>query len=402
MTRLPALALLLSAAPALARPGGTALAQLLQAAGDAGTAVAVPSDACAPGRLAAALEARLTLPADAAERDRLRQVLGDLAASATGAELACAFVNEGRSAVLAFDDLPGELESAEGSHLIVGVAAVTDRDAAPPRVRVNRLYLRADPARSRTDLAASVAHELLGHALEAQRSAAAGVPRRAYFAFRGDEEGGRLIGWLVRADRGGPFVDAAMWDYLEDREGYFRAAQSRTPAYAVSLTAAEMGDARSVIRAREAALDAAAAEISREAEDARRWSAVFDHFVDAHGLGFERGGHLRVDIDQELAWNELSAAQLARARTAVISATVDLEHGSGAAALREAAGHPYFAEAESRIALRAEALRARVRGLSRPARPWPQGALDWEGLRAMYREDRAVHPDHFPGEGWPR
>lgn len=291
--------------------------------------LAAPARAGEPA-LMAAMRERLGWPGPAsasAEQRALDAALARLLATPTGEALGRQFVAEGHRATVEFADLPGELVEYEGKLELVGETATTNGRAWPPRVSLNRLYLREDSSLRDVDLSATLAHELFGHAMEAQRASRAGVPFHVFSFYAGDELNGRLIGWLVRLELGAALADEAMELHLRDPAAYVRRSYAQSSTYAVALTRQEMRDPLRAVRERIATLDAA-----RDANEAA----------------------------PESGYRSLMRERIAQSREAVARQIEMWLHRSGTDPIRAAADHPHLVELDAVIARRAEAVRVRA------------------------------------------
>ncbi len=133
---------------------------------------------------------------------------------------------------------------------LAGASGMLDwDDEGSLRVNLDESYLRDDSPETRRNAIATLAHELLGHALWRIRAVKAGVGP-AFEHYENDEANAHLVEWTIAAELGEALDDPYMRDFLEDPRAYHRRMKSRTEVSAVTFSLAEMDDPLAALRGR--------------------------------------------------------------------------------------------------------------------------------------------------------
>lgn len=269
----------------------------------------------------------------------------------------------------------------------------------PPLVTLNKDYLDTDPDYRRVTSAATLGHELFGHAFEIQRAKKAGVSSDAVYYYRGDEAGSGLVGWLVQSELGGALSNGHMWNYLADPEVYHAGLKTNLPYYATTLSLAEM-------RAPVATLESRVAKIARDRISAREhaatmvaWRGPIKHFIEIHGVEESAFSSLNEDIASAVVWNN-SRQKTLDDISAYLNGKITAWNMPQSAALKKdlasASTSPYMRESEERLSARAERLRLLVAGrAAEPMVPPVPGKITWEEFHRMVDRDRKDMPEHW-------
>ena len=136
-----------------------------------------------------------------AERTAMDAMLARMMESPTAREVAAKFIKADAKVKFSLEEMPGSaVETREGKKTIVGFRGHTLINDNPPSVVLNKLYMQpgVDGAEG------TLAHEMLGHALE--RQLYGGGDDVIYQYNETEEENARLIGWSRRSLRSGPIT----------------------------------------------------------------------------------------------------------------------------------------------------------------------------------------------------
>ena len=365
----------------------------------AGGPAAAPTAQAA--ELLKALRSSLDIVPDADPRavTAMNEALESLIKTPTGRELALEFTASGAKAKLEFGAVDNSATAVlNGRRILQASGGHTDTFENPPRVTLNRDYLDTDPDYRRVNMAATLGHELFGHAFEEQRSKKAGVSHDAVYYYRGDEAGAGLIGWLVQAELGGPLDNGHMWGYLADREKYHAKLQTTLPYYTTTLSTSEMRVPLRTLQGRVAPIETARKNARKYAAGMLSWRPTIEHLITVHGMDRARFSSLSEDIVSAVAWRDshLKALDNINAHlTATIAQWKKPETAPALAQLGAASDSTYMRQAEERLAARATRLRGLVAGrTAEPAIPPVPGKITWEELYQMQDKDRQDNPGH--------
>jgi hypothetical protein len=327
----------------------------------------------------------------------IRAALGDILKTPTGREIARAFVAENAHAQVRFSKVEGSATVLEnGKRVIQASGGNTETWQDPPIVNLNRDYLDTDPDYMRMNVAATLAHEMLGHGLQAQRDKRAGLPFEINNSYRGDEANAGLIGWLVQTELGGPLDNGHMWNYLKNPEIYHRSLQTNMAYYSVSFSTAEMLDPVGTLKSRLGGVVKARARLQTSADEMKFWRKVVEHFIQEHGVPRDRFKSISDDIDGFLGhWVKLASDNFDEIDAALKAKIALLESPKGAELLKAykaAAGSAVLAEDEARLAR----YRARLAKLTEGRHPEESvppvpGMITWDELGKMWENDDPVH-----------
>lgn len=336
-------------------------------------------------------------PRAAAALDR---AMRDVLRTPTGQEAAEDFVALNASAEVRFEKLDGTLITINGRKMLSGVHGESRSPDGRAVVVLNRLSLDADQELTSREMAATLAHELFGHALEDQRAVHADFPISALRRYRGDEANGRLIGWLVKTELGAPLSDGGMWSYMQNPERFHSRLALIDPYYAQTFSPAEMADPLPVLRARLEAVRGRRGRLDEDAIDSRKWRIVIKHFVENHGMARSRFSSMSEDIDNFL---ERERAGLRTAsdevETAIQERIAHLGTPQGREQLRQlsaASRSAHLDSIEKRLARYRTRLGMETRGRKPEALvPPPPDQIDYEGLEKLYQDDLRDNPRHW-------
>lgn len=364
--------------------------------------VPAPGAPAAADPLAAGLRARLVLDdgGNPLAKEALDMAVRRLLESPTARELAAELVKRGLTVRISFERMENSVVAERGGHRsIEGYGGLSTHGSGGPWIKLNRDYLRVDTSYLFRDLPATLAHEVLGHALGAARAEEAGLVNE-WNRWRGDELGAGLVGWLVAAELGYDAGDAHMRRWLENPEGYFRAMHLAGGYYAKTFSAEEAADPAHAYRERLARVDAALELFDSESADAVDWDKVIDHFKTAHGVDPRRIALVRMELANAYRPLERAAERerLLVVRRELLAAAAALEDPVEAASVAAAAKglrSPFFVEAEVRLNLLGDRLRAASPAVSKP-RPRDPADFDMNQMREMYRRDLVENPSHWP------
>jgi len=360
--------------------------------------VPLPGPAGTADPLAARLRARLVIDDGGVPlaREALDMALRRLLDSPTARELAEEFIRRGASAKLSFGPMEHSvLVDRAGRKSVSGYGGT----AARGDVKLNRDYLSVDADHQLEDLPATLGHELLGHALGAERAEAAGV-ESAWNLWRGDELGAGITGWLIATELGRVPRDAHMRRWLKDPESYYRELHLAGAYYAATFSREEAADPARAIAERLSRVDAALALLDRRAAEAPvDWDKVIDHFKFEHGVDPRRLALVRSELALENSSTPEERAadreRLLAVRAGLLAASASLDAPEARARFAAAAqklSASFFAEEEARVRVLGERLRA----LAGTAPPRDPVDFDASQILEMYRQDLRENPSHWP------
>lgn len=367
-----------------------------------------------PAVLQAQFLTRLVFKGNKQEREALSEAVTSILRTKTGRELAAQFVSERAAAEVTMSAIENSSIVVEkGRKTLSGTSGLTDTDKDPPKIELNRVYLDTDPEYRRVALAGTLAHELFGHALEAQRAKKAGVPHAALYHYRGDEISSRLIDWLVQTELAGKSVEGDPNDYLDNPEGYYRGLLTVDPYYIVTMSPAEMKNPLTTLRGRRKLLVTDAAKTAADIKAEEEWRPVIAHFVSAHSIAKARFAPAEDELNVYLTWaysHQKTSAEVRASLDRVIKLWSSPEGAKEKKQVIDAAGSPYISRLEAAAASRARELRRlRADVLSGRApssviempdivitAPRAGGPLiDLDELGRMRDEDMKKHPGHW-------
>jgi hypothetical protein len=352
-----------------------------------------------PAILQAQLLQRVAFTGTKPEREAFGEAVTLILKTKSGSALARQFVNERAEADVII--------------AVTANAGSTDTDSVPPKITIDKQYTVGgkDPDYSRVVMAGTLAHELFGHALEAQRAKKAGFSSLAFYHYRGDEVGARLIDWSVQTELAGKVADADPQEFLGDQEAYYRGLLTRDPYYVVSLSAKEMKQPLTTLVGRRKLLAADKAKTEAAMKETASWRPVIAHFVGIHRLDKTRFEPAEKEIDDYLKWAEGHQMKLAESRANLETHIATWSSPAGAderKTLSAAADSAYLRNWDEELQKRAKDLIAlRAGGGARgPAAiempvvvvtaPRPGGPpIDLAELARMYEKDKTANPRHF-------
>ncbi len=229
-----------------------------------------------------------------AERASIDSMISRMMESATAREIAAQFIKEGAKASVSFEEMPGStVVTEEGGKTFWGPRGGTYLDDVPPRVELNKLFLQYD---GDTGIG-TLAHELLGHALERQRGG--GALRSVQYYNKDEEENARLVGWLVRTELGVRPADE-IWAYLQNPDDYIESLKMQSPDYSTTLTSGEMRAPAPVYEKRLADADKLLERLSAIPGSCAIWSELIDHLVNKHEMASASFQTVRDEMDNTL------------------------------------------------------------------------------------------------------
>jgi len=364
--------------------------------------VLLPGPVSPADPLAARLRARLVLDdgGDALAREALDMALRRLLESPSARELAEELVRLGATVKVSFAEMDHSLVAERGGRkFLLGYGGTSTHGTGGAWVKLNRDYLKTDTAFLLRDLPATLGHELLGHALGAARAETAGVDF-AWDRWRGDELTAGITGWLIAAELGAVPNDAHMWRWLEDPEQYYREMHLAGGYYARTFSPAEAADPARAFRERLARVEDALKILDDRSAEAVDWNKVIDHFISEHREDPRRLALVRAELNNAAKPVEIAVERerLAAVRRELIEASVALNSPVGKARQDSVAAgltNPFFVEAESRVRLLGDRLRAAVARAPKAAARDPED-FTAEALLELYRKDLRENPSHWP------
>ena len=321
----------------------------------------VASGKSAPGVLQTQLLQRLVFKGSKQEREALGEAVGTILQTRTGRELAAAFVRERAVAGVSIGAIDNSSVVTEhGKKILSGTSGMTETDKIPPEVTISRAYMGTDPAFRRVVMAGTLAHELFGHALEAQRAKRAGFPKSAQDHYRGDEIGSRLIDWLIQTELTGKVDDASPAEYLTDPEGYHRGLVTVDPYYVNTLSAKEMKNPVTTLRGRRKMVAADEAKTTAGIKDMEDWRPIIAHFVKVHRIAKARFAPAEEELNTYLVWaygHQKKIAEIKESLEGMIEYWSTPKGAKEKKQVIDAASDPYLLGMEASLTARARELR---------------------------------------------
>jgi hypothetical protein len=338
---------------------------------------------------------------DAAQRDALEDALARLVRTPTGVELAEEFVKLRQPVKIQFSKpaKEGGVVEQNGRKVLQTSGGFMRPEDGQPNVFLNKEYLLCSPGWREDAIAATLAHELLGHSMIWTKAKAAGMIK-VNDVYRGDEATAGLVGWLVSAELGLPLSNGHMWRYLEDREDFHKNLHVNLPYYSGTFSRAEMKAPSAALKARRVTVAAELKRLPAQRAEVARDQAVLDHFVKVHGLDRKKVRSLEEGLKNQRVWHDAHEKSLGEIDAYIVARLKHYETDDGrkeAADLLRKSDDRYFDAAEARenkLAARLEKLTAgRSPESSFPATP--AGQLSWAEVRKMLAEDKKDNPDHW-------
>lgn len=187
-------------------------------------------------KLLADLKERVDIQGTPEEKRALEGFLTRMLDSRTARQLAAQFINEDARIKLSFEDIPGtEIVVVDGRKQFYTSGGHAHTKNNPPEVNLNKAYLQANTE----EAPGTLAHEMLGHALERKRAERYGV-EDIYLADEDEEANAGLIGWTVDAELGNRVSDGWAWVYMDSPAKYHKQLKMNLPYYAGTLNTSEM------------------------------------------------------------------------------------------------------------------------------------------------------------------
>ena len=330
-----------------------------------------------------------------AEREAYERMLSRMMESPTATEVAVKFVSEGSKVKLSFEEIEGStVVKEDGKEHFWGTRGLTYTAEKPPRVVLNKLFMRYD-----TDMGVgTLAHEMLGHAFEAQRVSSSLMLKDVYSLNINEEENARLIGWLVRTELKVTPEDE-IWAYMENPEESMESIKMATPYYALTLTSAEMKDPVSVYRKRIVQADNAAVRVAKNSERVGTWGKIVNHFVKEHKMSAGAFQTIKDDINNALSYYPTVLETLKTIKQVLLEFISEL-HGldiDSALALNSfvaQSDNPYFKQKDAVILERRKRLSDLLMGKTRESFKTPPvpGQITWDQLFEMWERDADACP----------
>ncbi|OIO03597.1 MAG: hypothetical protein COX65_06955 [Elusimicrobia bacterium CG_4_10_14_0_2_um_filter_56_8] len=173
-----------------------------------------------------------------AERAELNSMLAKLMESKTARELSVEFIREDAKIDLSFEEIPSTIiYTIDGKKTFGTSGGHTHTTENPPSVHMNKAYMEA----RKRGAPETLAHEMLGHALERKKAEKAGV-EDMYLYDENEEANAGLIGWTVGAELGNKQDGGWGPIYVSNPADYHRRLKTNLPYYAGTLSTEEMED----------------------------------------------------------------------------------------------------------------------------------------------------------------
>jgi hypothetical protein len=342
---------------------------------------------------------------DPTRQRHLADAVARLLQSPTAVRLVQDFDRMQAAAHVAFGPINGTRRiRADGRPTFHGPRAYTNVVGGQSLIILNQEFLQSDEETRDTDMAAALAHELLGHGLWYQRAAKHRMLDAAHVHDL-NELNARLIGWIVEMEVSARLGDREAWTFLRDPDGYLAALKLRNPFYALTYSSADM---RAPLAALSQRLDQAKAridELGTHLKRHRSWNHVISHFILVHGMNAGDFNALRLYMAETDQWIEEEIEQAKAAQLAIQKAAEHLASEADSSSLRylaSAANHKLFGELQVEVDQLIDTLRTHVEAKRQAAQTGdhlhdPRAADHWDGqitftdLVALYENDT----EHF-------
>ena len=357
-------------------------------------AMAGPLSAAAENRglLTAELRKHITLNdhGSPAERAVLDSMVSRLLESATAREVAAQFINENAGVVVSLEEIPGSaMMVIDGKKTLQGGRGYTAYREVPPRVGLNKLFMQYE----RDSGVGTLAHEMLGHALERQRLGENALAIANRFA-TSEEENARLIGWLTRTELGVKPEDE-IWAYVENPAESMDSIKLISPAYAIKLTREEMKDPAAVYKSRLLEVDKKLEQLPKTAERYKLWLKMADHFVDVHKMDASSFRNIRAELNDMLEYLPTRHKDLLEVGGALITQLELILSNEGQpllSLLEQAADSDYYKQREAIMKERLTRLEGLLIGQTQGSTPTPPeaGQLSWDQFMELAKKDTCV------------
>lgn len=321
----------------------------------AGSLTPAPED---KERLTAELKKHMTLDdhGDPAQKAALDAMISRMMESPTAREMAVKFIEAGAKVEVSFETIPGStVVTVEGRKTIWGTRGVTSINENPPRVAMNDLFMDTDKDTG----AATLAHEMLGHALERQQVDGGMAD---YYQYNTDEEeNARLIGWLVGAELNAK-PEEETWAYLRNPDENRKALKMMCPYYSLTLTSEEMKKPVPIYKKRLVEADKAQVQLLMNKKQYGFWAKIVAHFTGPHKKEPASFQTINDDIKNGLDYIPVGQKNLKGIKEALQERITYFSSPEGKAFLKrlgDGADSAYFKQKDAGILAR----RARLEGL---------------------------------------
>ncbi|MCX5791324.1 MAG: hypothetical protein NTY45_03770 [Elusimicrobia bacterium] len=321
-----------------------------------------------------------------AERAAMDSMLAKMMESSTAREIAARFIKENARVKFSLGEIPGStVVTVDGQKTVWGTRGYTQVDKNPPCVVMNKLYMQegVEPG------AGTLAHEMLGHALEKQL---AGGLKDVYVYNTDEEENARLIGWLVGAELNFK-PDDETWAYMQNPDENREYIKLMSPYYSLTLTSEEMKDPVPLYKKRFATAEKELKKIPETEKNRRNWAKIVDHFVNIHKMDAASFQTIRENISNGLKYLPVARGNLEQIKEALQERITFFESEEGRAFLaklaKEADGE-YFRQKDAVILERRERLAAQLAGKTQESFRTPPavGQVTWDQLVELWKGEK--------------
>ena len=325
-----------------------------------------------------------------AEREALDSMLARMMESPSAREVAARFIAADARVELTLEDIPGStIATVDGKKTLWGTRGLTETNKVPPRVVLNKFFMQYD----RDYGIGTLAHETLGHALEAQTSGDVG---RAYLYNTNEEENARMIGWLVRTELEVK-PEPEIWQYMESPEANRESLKMASVYYALTLTSEEMKDPAPQYTKRLAAAEKSLKGLDGKVEKYEEWKKLLAHFVNDHKMDAASFQSRKDDIENALKAIPSSKKNFEGIKKALQGQLTFFGTENGKqylAALAVASEDEYFRKKDAVILERRERLAGLLQGTTQAstAPPPPAGQITWAQFTELVKKDKESCP----------
>ena len=323
-----------------------------------------------------------------AERDAMDSMLARMMDSPTARELAVKFIKEDAKVKFTLEDMPGStVVTVDGKKAVWGTRGFSSIDKAPPTVVLNKLFMQPDVDTG----AGTLAHEMLGHTFEKQRTS--GDLDGVYQYNNDEEENARLIGWLVEAELNLK-PDDETWAYMQDPDANTEYIKMMAPCYALTLTSEEMKDPVPVYTRRLADADKVAQNAVRNAKFRSNWTLIIGHFVGvSHKMDPAAFEARKEDIATGDKYFPIAQDNIKKIKEALQERITYFSSDEGKqflAKLAKEADSDYFQKKDAQIMERREKLSGLMLGKTPDSfrAPPAVGQITWDQLVGIWEKDK--------------
>ena len=328
-----------------------------------------------------------------AEGAALNAILTRLMDSPTARELAGQFIKEDAKAVISFEELPDtRIIEANGKKEFYNTGGHLHQNTNPIiKVDLNSAYLIVQ--RHWGSPEQTLAHELLGHALEKARAKRYGVADVNYYNLN-DEANAGLVGWTVDAELGRHIANPLAWTYMADPDDYLNQVKLSASCYAPMLSSEEMKDPQAAFKERLADADELLANIPVKKKNNETWLRIIEHLITVHKMDPAAFLTRKENLVGNLKTLPDTEAELRDIRQSLEQLIAKCNGQNGAAwiaSLKAGLNSAFFRQQDQEMQKHRQLLAGLMLGKTEQSEAPPDrpGQLTWDQLKELWEKDIA-------------